>query len=539
MLGELLLSAGAIDQRALDQAVESARRLGIKLGEYLVGHDLASREIIAWGLEAQLLHKIAHLANLAPEIEYAFYREQDLLEGWGGSDVPMGAPLNPILASVRNWTDRARVRATLNRIGKHALVLHEDSDVSKLALLPEEQQVLDLIKSEDLSVTQLFKRAIADEEVVSSLVYALAVTRQFAFKGQKKGPMAPGGVARAAAAISSSRPAAPSGSRPNQAAASAQPAAQIEPQVQVQPQAMAATGSAPPRNRLGDTAPDPRPSVAPDSTRAPVPRAIAPAARPGAASAPQVRVQKKATMVGMQPAVPSGTRGLDAPPPSNRKIEIPAPVVTPRATPPDVSDEAKTIALTAPKFPKPAPRAARGALGLPSQSRPVPAAGTPARVPAPPASPRAHGNGTSGNPDSTDKIRLDRDAAAADAVADAMTNFRMAEASLQRSDTAGALRLAEKAAAADPTQPDYLALAAWIRAMGGNPQSMEDAIRTLSRVLIEDPANERALLYRGKLLVRTNRLQEAMTDFTELLSSNPMHREAATEVRMLKQKMPL
>ena len=74
--------------------------------------------------------------------------------------------------------------------------------------------------------------------------------------------------------------------------------------------------------------------------------------------------------------------------------------------------------------------------------------------------------------------------------------------------------------------------------MGGNPQSMEDAIRALSRLLIEDPSNERALLYRGKLLVRTNRLREAMTDFNELLAANPQHREAATEQRLLKQKMP-
>ena len=190
LLGQILVHGGAIETKAVEQAVEGARRLGILLGEYLVGHDLVSREALLWALEAQLLNKIAYLANLAPEITYSYFREVDLLEGWGGGDVPVGCPLNPILASVRNWMDRARVRATLNRIGKHPLVLHDDSALTSLALLPEEEATLDMIRSEGLPLAQLFKRNVAEEEVVSSLVYSLAVTRQFAFKGQKKGPMA-------------------------------------------------------------------------------------------------------------------------------------------------------------------------------------------------------------------------------------------------------------------------------------------------------------------------------------------------------------
>ena len=40
----------------------------------------------------------------------------------------------------------------------------------------------------------------------------------------------------------------------------------------------------------------------------------------------------------------------------------------------------------------------------------------------------------------------------------------------------------------------------------------------MSKVLIDDPSNERALFYRAKLLVMTNRLPEAFNDFNELLS---------------------
>ena len=115
-LGEVLVEDGAIGPANVEPALEGARRLGLLFGEYLVGHDVVSREALAWALEGQLLRKIGHVANLAPEIEYAYYRDIDLLEGWGG-EISVTHALNPILASVRRWLDRNRVRATLNRIG--------------------------------------------------------------------------------------------------------------------------------------------------------------------------------------------------------------------------------------------------------------------------------------------------------------------------------------------------------------------------------------------------------------------------------------
>jgi tetratricopeptide (TPR) repeat protein len=127
----------------------------------------------------------------------------------------------------------------------------------------------------------------------------------------------------------------------------------------------------------------------------------------------------------------------------------------------------------------------------------------------------------------------------AEAALEAMTSFRLAEGALQRNDRSAAEEHAKKAVAGDPTQPDYIALLAWIRSLGAaTPAVLDDAIRTMSRVLIEDPSNEKALFYRGKLLVQTNRLPEAMNDFNELLSANPHHREAQTEAQQLKSKLP-
>lgn len=129
------------------------------------------------------------------------------------------------------------------------------------------------------------------------------------------------------------------------------------------------------------------------------------------------------------------------------------------------------------------------------------------------------------------------DMADAEAALEAMQSFRLAEAALQRNDVANAEKLALKAVEGDPTQADYLTLLAWVKALGNDPQKVKEAVATMSKVLIEDPSNERALLYRGKLLVRTNRLHDALNDFNELLATNPHHREAANELRTLKQRM--
>ena len=126
----------------------------------------------------------------------------------------------------------------------------------------------------------------------------------------------------------------------------------------------------------------------------------------------------------------------------------------------------------------------------------------------------------------------------AEAALEAMSSYRLAEGALQRNDLSAAEDHAQRAVSADPTQADYVSLLAWIRALGGAPQSKEEAIRTMSRILIEDPSNEKALFYRGKLLVQTNRLHEALNDFNELLSANPHHREAEDEARQLKGRVP-
>jgi tetratricopeptide (TPR) repeat protein len=192
VLGDELVRMGLASQSVVTKALASAQRLGVLLGEYLVGNGI----LTDWGLQralgVQLRKKVASLTNLDAGTEYAFYRDVNTLDGWAGERLVVCHPLDVVLAAARAWYDRARIHATLGRIENEPLAFHPDVDLSALDLTHEEEKVLAVLRAEGgapPSFQALLQQRVADEDAVSSLVYALAVTRQFAFAGQKGEPM--------------------------------------------------------------------------------------------------------------------------------------------------------------------------------------------------------------------------------------------------------------------------------------------------------------------------------------------------------------
>jgi tetratricopeptide (TPR) repeat protein len=409
-IGDELVASGLVSRAVITEAVEGARHLGLLLGEYLVGHDLVSREALSRALEAQIASRVASIVNLLPETTYSFYRDVDLLTSLESEGV-VSDPLNVILATVRAWHDRARIRATLSRIAKHPLALHPQADSTHLTLTVEERAVMDFVRASQPTASALFQRRMADEDAVSSLVYALAVTRQFALKGQRGAPM---GGRGAALPISVAPPAAPD---------------------------------------------------------------AVPLRFPGTARAPNFS-------------------GLDLGDDVGRASALP---------------------------PEPAPL-------NPDESRPLPAfRDRSSRLPEPAS--------LTERPAPLGMVRSNSEVAGAERALEAMGHFRLAEAAVQRSDLAEAHRLAARAVAADPTQTDYIVFQTWVRAMAnGKDDAAVDSIQSLTRILQTEPENERALLYRGKLLKKVGRLRDALRDFDRLVQNNPRHREAITEARLLRSK---
>ena len=201
LLGEQLVANGAATSETIAMAIESSRRMDTLLGEFLVDSGLLSHEVLAQELATQVGSKIAALVNLPPETDYAFYGVVNLLDSWAGGELSPCHPLNAILASVRAWHDRARIRATLGRISKQPLAFHPETDLSVLLLTREEQSVLDAIAATRSTITTLYQQRLTDEEVVSTLVYTLAVTRCFGFTTAKGPPMTSPAFARSALAV--------------------------------------------------------------------------------------------------------------------------------------------------------------------------------------------------------------------------------------------------------------------------------------------------------------------------------------------------
>ena len=127
-IGDELVASGLV-QRAIITRVgrrgSAARRAPRRVPPW--GHDIVSREALSSALESQIASRVASIVNLLPETTYSFYRDVDLLASIESEGV-VSDPLNVILATVRQWLDRARIRATLARIAKHALVFHAQAD---------------------------------------------------------------------------------------------------------------------------------------------------------------------------------------------------------------------------------------------------------------------------------------------------------------------------------------------------------------------------------------------------------------------------
>ncbi len=139
-----------------------------------------------------MLRKFAAIANLPTETTYAFYRDIHALDQWGGKSPVRVEPLQVMLETVRAWYDRHRIRGTLYRMKDRTLVLREDANAAGLMGDPSAAAVIGAIDAGGTNILSLYRKRVADEEDVNSVVYTLAVTRQFTF-ASAKGPAMGGG----------------------------------------------------------------------------------------------------------------------------------------------------------------------------------------------------------------------------------------------------------------------------------------------------------------------------------------------------------
>jgi tetratricopeptide (TPR) repeat protein len=119
-------------------------------------------------------------------------------------------------------------------------------------------------------------------------------------------------------------------------------------------------------------------------------------------------------------------------------------------------------------------------------------------------------------------------------VLDAASEFQKAEVMLKKGDLVAAEELALRAVKADPANPDYDTLLAWVRATkaGTSQQDVTLCVGVLSDVLRQHPDHQRALWYRGNLLKRIGNDELAVDDFRKLLKLKPNSVDAEREIRL-------
>ncbi|MET0285395.1 MAG: DnaJ domain-containing protein [Polyangiales bacterium] len=119
-------------------------------------------------------------------------------------------------------------------------------------------------------------------------------------------------------------------------------------------------------------------------------------------------------------------------------------------------------------------------------------------------------------------------------VLESALEFQKAEVHVRRREFAQAQELVRSALSKNPDEADYHALNAWTLHLihPGADAPMDDILRSLDKALKSNPRHERAHYYRGVILKRLKRDNEAVRHFRAAAELNPHNVDAAREVRL-------
>ncbi|AKT37757.1 DnaJ domain-containing protein [Chondromyces crocatus] len=597
-LDRVILDLGLLDEKTLRDSLKEISRKRVLHGRHLVQKGLIDRDGLLTVLRHQLVRKLVALFDLPPETHYAYYADVNLLEGYGGPELLECEPLSVIMAGVRLHADDPIVDTTLERIAHRPLGLHVDAEVRRFQLHRDEAAVVDLLRTRKMTLEELSCAGVAQERVVRLTMYALAITRHLDLGIPGRGPVGLGRdrpasplVEVSAGQRGSRAPAPPSNAgTPLPRTTRSQLAESDPPQgagagdggrvrtgrdTVAPPRGQAVTvitaGDEPPPSRRTGSAPagDPRSATegvamprttdlrGPNSTRTLTSPGVR-AGRGAESTPPQAQVivappserraaplsERKGPSPAAAAAVASPDRAAVDARVAARKAEIEA-----RAATIETEDLFQVLGVTQEVAPE---RIRTSYFALAKQWHPD-------RLPVElqevkplvskvfariseayqtltdPERRREYVASLAEGAPEDDEEKLAR-------AFDAALEFQKAEVLVKKRDLVNAEVLVRRAVEADPDQPEYVTLLAWVRALrrGDPPQFQEgaqsphfdDLIELLDAVVAREPRYERALFYRGSLLKRTGHLDRAAADFRLAAEINPKNLDAVREVRL-------
>jgi tetratricopeptide (TPR) repeat protein len=513
-LGRVLQDIGHLTEEQLTQSLADLAKAKaarpVLHGQLLVALGLIDEGKLRLGLREQIERKLHHVAAMPSDTKYAYYDGFDALRGWGGDGEGVD-PIPLLWGMLLEYAPWDHVQLALGGVGTAPLRLSRAATLDRLRLSKEERSAVDLLRVRPLRIADLSKLGRLNERTVQLLVYLLLVTKQVEMLSPAE-----------AAAMSPST------------------------------QSMPAAGSDSRIKRTFTPAPQPRAS----------------GAVPKKTPFPGMPVQKATPFPGVpvhQTPLPASARGTPSP----------FPVAAPRATgtsgqyakatvPPanlsreqaerwaEITERSATIDRADYFMMLDIARDAttsevEGAFfALAKRWHPdrLPLELAPVRD----ACSRVFARMSEAHATLIDEeqrqqyMRLLADGsgspetqATVAKVLEAAKNFQKAEVCLRRSDYAQAEGFCRRALEDDATQPDYLAMLAWLIALKEENQSPErtvESIQMLERAIAMSEMCEKAFFWRGMLYKRIGKNEQAVKDFRRAFDLNPRNIDAGREVRL-------
>jgi hypothetical protein len=515
-LGRVLLEMGLLTDDRLNTSLVLLAKQKRLHGEILLETGFISEEQLALGLRAQLARKLQTLARLPPETVFRYFDRYDALESYGGRGHVGIDPFETVWMAIRETPPWGHVQAALAKLGSAGLSLHPASDTQRFTFDKRERTMVELLRSRPLRLHDLVGLGTLPPRLVELLVYCLLVTKQVELVRES---LLPPPESDAAAVAEEGRPS--SGRTGSEPPPSPAQVARVQ-----LAQREIAKGHGIVEEKSDQLAPDDRVTRPPNPPHVAGPGAAAPLASPIDARPTSSTTE----VVGASPVLP--------PELAARRLEIIA-----RAASIDTEDYFQRLDLNRDVEPQ-AVQAAYFTLAKTWH---------PDRVPTSIADVKdqcAHvfsrlSEAHQTLADTQKKSRYlalleqsvegDESQAEVARIVEAATDFQKAEIFLKRNDLVQAEELCRKAIRGDERQADYHALLAWLQSMKPGLQN-EDAIA----VLVEDlttalgmnPMCERAYFYRGMLLKRWRKEEDAVRDFRRAFELNKRNIDAQREVRL-------
>jgi tetratricopeptide (TPR) repeat protein len=464
------------------------------LGDVLVASGVITPAQRDAGLREQMARSLRHVAAAPGDASYAFYAGFDALTAWGAPDSAGADPLPMLWRMLRESPPRVHVDAALDRIGQNPLRLVRNPQLDRLDLGRGQRAAAEATRAHPATVVDLVRTSQLGPDDARLFVYLLLLTKQVDV-------LQPTQAARVEARSASSSPAPPQSA----------PVAPAPPPKRTSPPAGAVAAA-----RAPSGTPVLKPPPAASATRHNTPSSIPPL--------PPLEF----------PDPPAGL----SPEHAARWTEV-----VERAQRIDRSDYFAMLDLARDAT---APEIQAAFLHLAKRWHPdrLPAELAPLRD----ACSRVFARMSEANATLSDEERRTRymrlmaegtgSPEMQEQVAriiDGASKFQKAEVCFKRQDYAQAEQYCRKALKADPTQPDYHAMHAWLLSMKPEYQSPEkvvECIEELDTAVGLSDRCERAFYWRGLLHKRLGKHMMAQRDFKRVVEINPRNIDAAREVRL-------